>query len=98
MCFRLFACLLLASALALSSAEKFRYDGHHVISVNIENEHQRDFVERLDAFTDAVQVFDTAAVNRNALLVVAQQKLADVENIFSKEGLVYEVQTTNLQK
>lgn len=96
MYFRLFAYLSLAGALALSSAEKFRYDDHHVISVNIENEHQRDFVDRLDAFTDAVQVL--AAVNRKALVVVAPQKLADVKNMLSKEGLVHQVQTTNLQK
>lgn len=94
----LIACYALASCLTLSSAGTYRYDGHHVLSVNIENEEQLDFVERLDASTGAVQLLETAAINREALLIVAPEDLDHIENMFLKKGLIHKVQTTSLQK
>lgn len=98
MCVRLIACLVLISALAEASAEKFRYDDYHVISVNIENEQQRELVERLDVSMDEVQLLDTAVVNGKATVIVAPQHQAKIQNIFSMHGLDYQVKTTNLQK
>lgn len=95
---RLITCLALISALAVASSEKFRYDGYHVISVNIENEEQRDFVERLDASTNEVQLLEPAAVNRRTMLIIAPHELTDIENMLTMEGLVPQVETTNLQK
>lgn len=94
----LIAGLALISAVTLVSAEKIRYDGYHVISANIENEKQREFVDRLDASTEEMRLIETAAVNRKARLLVAPQTMAGIENMFSQEGLVHRVETTNLQK
>lgn len=98
MIIRLIACFVLVSALALASAEKFRYDDYHVISVNIENEQQRELVERLDGTMDEVQLFDTAVVNGKATLIIGPHQVASINNLFSLEGLAYEVGTSNLQK
>lgn len=95
---RLVTCLVLVGALTRVSAEKVRYDGHHIISVNIENEQQRDFVERLETSSGAVKILETAAVNHEALLIVAPQDVDQIENMFLKEGIIHKVQTTNLQK
>lgn len=98
MSLRLITCLVLISALALATAEKFRYDGYHVISVHIENEQQRELVDRLDTSLSEVHLLKSAAINHKAVLVVAPHHLSDVENMFSSEGLVHQVETTNLQK
>lgn len=95
---RIITCLALISALALTSAEKLRYDGYHVISVNVENEKQREFLEQFDASSDEVQLLEMAMVNQKASLVVAPYKLAEIESMLSEEGLVPQVETTNLQK
>lgn len=95
---RLITYLALISAIVLAPAEKFRYDGYHVLSVNIENEEQRDFVERLDGSTDAVQLLDTAAMNSKAMLIIVPNYLVEIGDMFAKEGLVHEVETTNLQR
>lgn len=96
--FRLITFLVVFGVSALVSTEKFRYDGYHVISVNIENESHRELVERLDATMNEVQVLDTAIVNRKAVLVVGPNELFEVENVFLSEGLEYQVETNNLQK
>lgn len=98
MCLRPIACLVLISALSLASAEKFRYDGYHVISVNIVNEQQREFVERLDVSMDEVQLLDTAVVNGKATLLIAPHHQVNIQNMFSMHGLDYQVKTTDLQK
>lgn len=95
---RFITCVALISALALSSAEKIRYDGYHVISVNIESEQQREFVDRLVASTDDMKLLETAAINRKAMILIAPRKFSEIENMFLVEGLEHQVETTNLQK
>lgn len=93
---RFIAYLALISAVTLISATRFRYDGYHVVSAKIDNDRQRDFVEQLDAASEEIQLLGT--VDGKATLVIPPYKLADIENMFSKEGLVYQVETTNLQE
>lgn len=95
---RLIACFVLVSVLALTSAAKLRYDGYHVISVNIENEQQREFVERLDVSMDEVQLLDTVAVSGKATLIIGPNQVASLKNLSTSEGLACKVETTNLQK
>lgn len=89
-------CLALAGVLVLAAAEKTRYDRHRVITVNFENEKQREIVEQLDGSTEAVQLFEIEW--EQAKLIVAPEMLADVEDMFSSEGLIYQVETANLQE
>lgn len=96
--FRLFTFLIVFGASTLVSTEKFRYDGYHVISVNIENESHRELVEQLDGTLNDVQLLEMAIVNRKAVLVVGPNELFEVENMFLSGGLDYQVETNNLQK
>lgn len=95
----LVACMaLVIVALAFASTGKIRYDGYHVVSVNIENEKQRNFVKQLDASTDAVRLLETPTVQHEVKLVVAPSEFSNIEEMLSLSGLVHQLETTNLQK
>lgn len=90
--------LAVIAATSISSASKLRYNDYHVISVNIQNSQQREFVEELDASTPDITLLEAAVVNHTATLVIPPHHLADVKNIFLNGRFEYRVETTNLQK
>lgn len=93
--FCVIVCLTLISAsVALGSTEKIRYDGYHVVSVNIGNEKQRDFIEQLNG----VRLLETPTLHHEVKLIVAPNDFNDIQTIFAEKGLVHRVETRNLQK
>lgn len=91
--------LALASIAVLSlSAEKVRFDNYRVISVKVENEQHRQLLEQLEASSDSVQFIKPAILQRNAEIIVAPHKLADIDEFFELNGIKSEVKTENLQK
>lgn len=89
----------LASIAVLSvSAEKVRFDNYSVISVNVGNERQLQFLEQLEASSDSVQFIKPAILQRNAEIVVAPHKLDDIAELFEINGIKSEVKTRNLQQ
>lgn len=93
-----FICFALVSAaVLLVSAEKARFDNYRILSVKIANEEQRLFLERLDEASDSVEVLSEAE-NGIAEIVVAPHKLADVDEMFERNGIQSEVNHANLQE
>lgn len=91
--------LALAGVASLSaSAEKVRFDNYRVISVKVGNEGQKQLLDELEVTTDSLQFIKPAMLQRNAEIIVAPHKLADIEELFELHGIKSEVITRNLQK
>lgn len=89
---------LVSVAVLSVSAEKVRFDNYRVISVNVGDERQLQFLEKLEASSDSVQFIKPAILQRNAEIVVAPHKMADIDELFEMNGIKSEVKTRNLQQ
>lgn len=90
--------VLVGGVLWSTFAEKARFDNYRVISARIDNEQQRQLLEMLEGSSDSLQFLKPAILHRNAELVVAPHKLADIHELFALNGIKSEVLTKNLQK
>lgn len=94
---RLILLALASVAALLVSAEQTRFDNYRILSVEIENDQQRELIENLAESFDSVQVI---ADLRNGFIeiVVAPHKIADIDDIFAKNDIKSEVKHMNLQE
>lgn len=92
---RLISFAIVSVAVILVSAEPARFDNYRIVSVKIENDHQRKVLEELPS--DSVEVI---ADQRNGFveIVVAPHKIAHVDNVFEEKDIKSEVKHMNLQE
>lgn len=94
---RLIFLALVGVAALLVSAEQARFDNYRILSVKLANEQQRIFLNELAEESDSVEII-THSTNGFVEIVVAPHKIADVEDIFERNGIRSEVTHTNLQE
>lgn len=89
---------VLIGVLALTHADRARFDNYRVFEVLVATEQQRQLLEQLEIASDSIQFLDSPVVKRTVELVVPPHKFSDIEEIFEKNSIKYDVKVNNLQK
>lgn len=79
------------------SAEKAHFDNYRILSVKIADEKQRVILRELDEMSDSLEILSEPG-NGFAEMMVAPHKLAYIDDVFGRNGILSEVKHANLQE